>query len=199
MKICQKILDNREEALHDESLIAAATKFLSKEILEKAILKGEFMLSSGKRSDYYLDLRVITLSGVTDFVVGYLFLANLIPWVKAVGGPVIGADPIVGSIISIAPIFGRKIDGFLVRKEAKAHGTKSFIEGPIKPPLDVCVVEDVITTGTSIFNAVDKLKESGFNVIQALALVDREEEDVKERFDSLGISYKPIFRVSELL
>ncbi len=199
MKIYEKILKERQEALHDEAVIASATRFLRKEILEKALFKGEFILASGKRSDYYLDLRLITLSGKANFVVGYLFLANLLPWVKAVGGPAIGADPIVGAITTVAPIFGRKIDGFLVRKEAKNHGRKDFLEGPVKPPLDVCLVEDVITTGASIFDAAEKLTGNGFNVIQAIALVDREEGDVKSRLEAMNIVYKPIFRASELL
>lgn len=173
--------------------------FLKQEIIKKALFKGEFILSSGKKTDYYLDLRLLTLSAETSPTIGSLILSKLLPEVEAVGGPAIGADPIVGSVVALSKLYGKKIDGFLVRKKPKTHGRLSWLEGPVKPPAKVCIVEDVVTSGKSILDAVEKVSNAGFEVMQAISLVDREEKDLKPDFKKMNIAYEPIFYVSELL
>lgn len=168
-------------------------------ILERSLMRGRFVLSSGKEADYYLDLRLLTLSADAAPLVAYLVLERMLADVELVGGPVIGADPIVGAVVSLAPFFGRSLDGFLVRKEPKGHGTRNWLEGPVRPGARVCLVEDVVTTGGSLLRAAERVREAGLEPVQAICLVDREEADASTAFSALGIRYEPLYRVSELL
>ena len=168
-------------------------------IRERALMRGTFILSSGKEASYYLDLRKLTLSADAAALIAYLFLEKIEQDVTHVGGPVIGADPIVSSIVTLSRFVGRDISGFLVRKEPKKHGTQNWLEGPVVADARVCLVEDVVTTGGSLLSAADRVREAGLNPVQALCLVDREEADVASAFAERGIAYEPIFPVSELL
>ena len=167
---------------------------------EKSILMGDFTLSSGKKSKYYIDARLTSLDAEGLFLAGKIFLNEILdhPEIKGVGGPTMGADPIVGSIITQSHVVGRNLYGFLVRKEEKKHGTAKLIEGNLKQGDKVIVVEDVITTGGSVIKAVDAVRKAGANVNRVLAMVDRE-EGAEENFKKLGIDYAPIFSISELL
>lgn len=168
-------------------------------IRERALMRGTFILSSGKEASYYLDLRKLTLSADAAALIAYLFLEKIEQDVTHVGGPVIGADPIVSSIVTLSRFVGRDISGFLVRKEPKKHGTQNWLEGPVVADARVCLVEDVVTTGGSLLSAADRVREAGLKPVQALCLVDREETDVASAFAERGIAYEPIFPVSELL
>ena len=172
-----------------------------KEILkEKSILRGEFTLASGKKSNYYIDARLTSLDAEGLFLIGKIFLNELMknPEIRGVGGPTIGADPIVGSIIAQSHVIGKNLKGFLVRKEEKKHGTGKLIEGDLKEGDNVVIVEDVITTGGSVIKAIDAVRGIGAVDKKVIVIVDRESGGEK-KFEELGIEYTPLFRINELL
>jgi len=167
-------------------------------ILEKALKKGEFKLSSGGVSSYYFDGKQITLS--SD---GAASLARMIlryakeDRAQAVGGLTLGADPIVGSVLALAPELKLHLEGFIVRKEPKGHGTRSLIEGQLTPGSRVIIVDDVITQGTSTFKAIEEVEKLGCRVARVMALVDRQEGG-GERLIEKGYRFSPIFQLYDL-
>ena len=169
-------------------------------LLEHSVQRGHFELSSGGTTDLYLDVRQTTLNAEGAAIVGRLILDRLRDDVVAVGGPTLGADPVACSAAaqSIA-VAGRAIHGFLIRKEAKGHGTKRFIEGMSSIPAGsrVCVVEDTTTTGGSMLQAIERVVEAGYEVVQTICVVDRA-EGARERFAEAGYSLDAIIERSEL-
>ncbi len=143
-------------------------------VKERALRFGDFTLASGKKSSYYLDGKQVTLSaeGLMQISYGLLDLLQDIDY-DGFGGMSIGADPIVGGVLVAAATQGRQLQGFMVRKEAKGHGTQRFIEGPIQPGQKVVIVDDVVTTGGSALQAVDRVEEFGCKVVHAVGIVDR--------------------------
>lgn len=143
---------------------------------ERALKFGDFTLASGKKSSYYLDGKQISLhsSSLRQVSHGLLDLLSDVAF-DAIGGMTIGADPIVGGVLVAAAECGRSIDGFLVRKEAKGHGTQRYIEGPVRPGAKVVVIDDVVTTGGSALQAVDRIVEFGCEVVCVVGIVDRKE------------------------
>lgn len=166
----------------------------------KSILKGNFKLASGKQSNYYIDARLTTLDPEGVNLISRIFLDEIKkhPGINAVGGPTMGADPIVGSTISISHELGHPLKGFLVRKEEKQHGTGKMIEGNLKEGDKVAVVEDVVTTGGSVFKAIDAIEKFGAIVEKVLVVVDREAGG-EELFKEKSYELFSIFKVSELL
>jgi orotate phosphoribosyltransferase len=147
---------------------------LIEHIRAKALKFGDFTLASGRKSTYYLDGKQVTLDarGAKLVAEGMLeLLGEELP--AAVGGMSIGADPIVGAIITMAGVQGRPLQGFMVRKEPKGHGTQRYIEGPVQPGQTVAIVEDVVTTGGSSLTAIERAEEFGLKVTRVLAIVDR--------------------------
>jgi orotate phosphoribosyltransferase len=141
---------------------------------QHALKFGDFTLASGRKSTYYLDGRLITLhaEGLKLIAEGILDLLTDFDF-AAVGGMSIGADPIVGGVLTVAAQRGRPLLGFLVRKEAKEHGTKRMVEGPVQPGSKVVIVDDVITTGGSSLQAIDRALEVGCQVVCAVGVCDR--------------------------
>ena len=145
-------------------------------VREKALKFGDFTLTSGKKASYFLDGKQVTLDaqGASLVAKGILeLLGDSLP--AAVGGMSIGADPITASIVTMAGVQGKSLNGFMVRKEAKGHGTNAFIEGPVQPGDKVVIVEDVVTTGGSSLLAIDRCKEFGLEVVGMIAIIDRME------------------------
>ena len=143
-------------------------------IRTKALRFGNFTLASGQQSSYYLDGKQVTLDAAGAMLVAQGMLEQLgnnLP--TAVGGMSIGADPIVGAIVTLAGVHGRDLKGFMVRKEPKGHGTEQFIEGPVRSGDDVAIVEDVVTTGGSSLLAIERAEAFGLRVKRVLAIVDR--------------------------
>ncbi len=141
---------------------------------ERALKFGEFTLASGKTATYYLDGKQITLQseGLRLVSEGLLDLLSDVDY-DAIGGMSIGADPIIGGTITVAAERGFDVQGFLIRKEAKGHGTGRFVEGPVQPGVRVVIVDDVVTTGGSSLQAIDRIEEFGCKVVQVVAIVDR--------------------------
>ncbi len=143
-------------------------------VREKALKFGDFTLASGKKAKYYLDGKQITLDSLGAKLIAEGILDLLGPTLpKAVGGMAIGADPITAAVITIAGTRGLALKGILVRKEAKGHGTQRFIEGPVSPGDDVVIVEDVITTGGSSLEAIERVEAFGLKVHRVIAIIDR--------------------------
>ena len=143
---------------------------------QRALKFGDFTLASGKKSSYYLDGKQITLHSVGLQLVSEGLL-ELLADVKfdAIGGMSIGADPIIGGVLVVAGAQGRDLSGFMVRKDSKDHGTKKFVEGPVAPCMKVVIIDDVVTTGGSALQAVDRVQEFGCEVVQVVGIVDRME------------------------
>ena len=145
---------------------------------ERSITRGDFILTSGRRSSFYIDARRTTMSGEGLVVIGALGLARfgVRGWTPdLVGGLTLGADPVAYAIAAAARAQGRPLDAFTVRKQPKTHGTGKRIEGCFRAGAAVVVVEDVITTGHSAAEAIDAITTEGGRVLGVLAVVDREE------------------------
>ena len=166
-------------------------------IRKKAIIYGQRTLASGKVSHYYIDGKQITLDCRGAYLVGRIILERIRQKnPTSVGGPTLGADPIVGAVLSAAGCEGIPLHGFIVRKSVKDHGTSRLIEGPILNYASrVVLVEDVITTGGSVEKAINAVEDCGAQVIQIVSLVDREQGAI-ERL--LPYNYTPLFLKSDL-
>jgi len=169
---------------------------LKEEILKKAVVHGKVILSSGKKADYYVDLRRVTLDSTAASLVGevMLDLTKDLDF-EAVGGLTLGADPVATAMMHVAARKGRKIDAFVVRKAEKAHGLQRRIEGPDVKGRKVLAVEDTSTTGGSVLTAVEALKEAGAIVVGIAVIVER---GAKDRVESAGFKYLAAYQLSDL-
>ena len=171
------------------------------EILRREALKlGTFTLASGRTSHYYIDGRKVTLSaeGAALIGAGVLECLNGYPAVQAVGGLTMGADPIVGAILALAGSAGRgELRGFLVRKEAKTHGTGRLVEGPLEPGSTVAIVDDVATTGGSSLQAVDAVEAMGCKVAVVIVVLDRL-EGAAAAFEARNLPFRSILTIRDL-
>lgn len=170
-------------------------------LAEKSVLFGEFTLASGRRSDFYVDARLTTMSPEGLRLIGEAGLAALgeSRWqVTAVGGLTMGADPIAYAIAYASAESEKPLRAFAVRKEAKAHGTGKRVEGPFRSGDVVAVVEDVITSGGSALSAIEAVEETGGRVAGVIALLDREEGG-RERIESQGYAVVALARASAVL
>ncbi len=162
---------------------------------------GEFTLASGRKSNVYVDARITTCRAEAMPLIGRLFLATMRErgWrPAAVGGMSIGADPIVIAVARESVEQPPSVNAYLVRKEAKQHGTRRRIEGLGETgPLDVVVVDDVCTTGGSTVQAIEASREAGLKVLGAICLVDREEGG-GAAIEATGCGFDRVFTMAEL-
>jgi orotate phosphoribosyltransferase len=167
-------------------------------IRSEAVVHGRVTLSSGREADYYLDCRRITLSGEAAPLVGtvLLDLTEDLDY-DAVGGLTMGADPVATAMLHAAAKRGRRLDAFVVRKEAKAHGLQRRIEGPDVTGRRVLVVEDTSTTGGSPLTAVQALREAGADVVGVATIVDRA-TGAGEKIAAEGVEYRYAYGLEEL-
>jgi orotate phosphoribosyltransferase len=143
---------------------------------ERSLRHGDFVLASGRRSKFYVDARLTTMSGEGLAVIGSVGLERLGArgWqAQSVGGLTLGADPVAYAIAAAAHAQGMALDAFTVRKQAKDHGTGRRIEGCFVPGAHVVVVEDVLTTGRSALEALAAVEGEGGRVLGVLTVVDR--------------------------
>lgn len=174
---------------------------LARILVEKSYREGDFVLASGRRSDYYFDCRVTALSAEGSWLIGSLFndlLADLA--IRGVGGMTLGADPLVSATTVISWERGRPLHGLLVRKEAKGHGTGQFVEGlgNFAPGDAVAMLEDVVTTGGSLLKACERVRDAGLNIAAVCAILDREEGG-REAIAEAGYNLLALFTRKELV
>src|SRR5437588_1284404 len=154
--------------------MTAARQELLRLLASKSFRRGDFKLSSGASSDYYVDCRITTLDAQGARLTGQVFLEEIRAqgWKpQAIGGLTMGADPIVTAV----SVTSGELDGFLVRKAEKQHGTGQRIEGFREKGARVVIVDDVCTTGSSTIQAIEAAREFGFDVVGVMCLVEREE------------------------
>jgi orotate phosphoribosyltransferase len=166
---------------------------------ERSVKRGDFVLASGKRSEFYIDARLTTMSPQGLSLIGAIGLATLneANWnVDSIGGLTLGADPIAYAI-SYASVLSRPLRAFTVRKESKTYGAGKLIEGPFHEGDRVAVIEDVITTGGSAIRAAEAVQRARGTVAGVLALVDREEGG-RAKIEALGIPVISLVKASEL-
>lgn len=163
-----------------------------------AYKEGDFVLSSGQRSSYYINGKQVTLHPQGALAMGRLLLSQLPTDTTAVAGLTLGADPIVSAVSIVSALENRPIPALIVRKESKGHGTMAYIEGPSLPAgAKVVVLEDVVTTGQSAMKAVERLREAGYSVEQVIALVDREQGGA-EFYQSAKLKFEAVFSIQEI-
>ncbi len=186
---------------------------LGKLIAEKCVLKGDFLLASGQRSSVFFDCKRVTLDPEGIHLIADLILDLIHELARrdgrpidAIGGPTIGADPIVGHVAGLSweratqgsgirslPAL-RPLRGFLVRKESKDHGTRRAIENDIPSGSRVIIIEDVVTTGRSTLDAIGRAEEAGLEVAAVVSVVDREQGGAETL---ARYRYFPLFMKSE--
>lgn len=169
---------------------------LRKLIIDKAVVRGEVTLSSGRVADYYIDLRRVTLHHAAAPLVGRVMLDTVLDWeFDAVGGLTLGADPVAAAMMHASAAAGQGVDAFVVRKSEKAHGLQRRVEGPDVAGRRVLAVEDTSTTGASVLTAVEAVREAGAQVVGVAVIVDR---GAGEAVRAAGLDYRFAFSLADL-
>lgn len=174
-------------------------------IIKLAVKRGDFILASGKRSNYYIDMREVTLHPEGAYLVGKVIYSRIRELkregekIEAVGGITLGGDPIVTAVALVSHLEGDQIFPFIIRKEVKAHGTGQWIEGKgkLKEGMKCLILEDVVTTGGTSVKGIRISKEHGLDVRGVIALVDREEGG-REAIEKEGVFFEALFSLHDL-
>ena len=163
-----------------------------------AYRKGEYKLSSGKTSEHYVNCKPVTLTGRGLTLSSLLLLKEV--ETSYVGGLTLGADPLVSGVALVSALDSRLVNGLIVRKEAKGHGTQAYIEGLLPPEgTKITVLEDVITTGGSAIKAATRLRDAGYVVERVVAIVDRQEDKEADEFmESANLELRSLFTLDEI-
>ncbi|MDF0553589.1 orotate phosphoribosyltransferase [Kamptonema sp. UHCC 0994] len=167
-------------------------------LCEFAYREGDFVLSSGQQSSYYINCKPVTLHPQGALAVGRLLLSALPTNTQAVAGLTLGADPIVSAVSVVSAYENRPIPALIVRKESKGHGTMAYIEGPVlQEGAKVVVLEDVVTTGGSAMKAVERLRGAGYQVDRVISLIDRKQGG-SQLYSSAGLEFEALFTIADL-
>lgn len=180
-----------------EYLTSLKAKLL--ELVNKhAVVHGDYVLSSGQKSTYYIDGKLLSLMPE-----GLNYLSRVIiemtrdDDVDAIAGLTLGADPIIAGVCALSYESDSPLAGLIIRKERSSHGREKRIEGPLRKGMRVVVVEDVVTTGSSSFKAIEALEEAGCTVVKVIVLVDRLQGG-REAFAAKNYRFEPIFTLRDL-
>jgi orotate phosphoribosyltransferase len=172
---------------------------LLKILKERALVFKEVKLSSGKTSNYYIDGKIITLSPEGIYLVSKIIFEMIKNEnIDAIGGLTIGADPIVSGVSLISFIEKKPIYAFIVRSSQKDHGMGKLIEGNIQKGWNVAIVDDIVTTGSSLLKSIEAVENYGANVKKVICIVDRE-EGAKKAIEEKGYKLESIFTKDELI
>ncbi len=178
--------------------LSALRTYLLELFVKLAYKEGDFTISSGQKSSYYINGKQVTLRADGALAIGRLLLSMLPPNTEGVAGLTLGADPIVSAVSVVSAYENCPIPALIIRKEAKGHGTQAYIEGPtLSPGATVVVLEDVVTTGKSAMLAVERLRAVGYTVNTIVALVDREQGGAAF-YDSQGLTFQALFSITEI-
>jgi orotate phosphoribosyltransferase len=168
-------------------------------LLDRSMRFGEFVLSSGATSNYYIDVRKTSLHPDGLRLIAKMFVEMLkADNVTAVGGLTLGADPLVAGVMLESANQGRPIEGFLVRRNTKDHGLRGQVEGNLAGHKRVAILDDVITSGESALIAAEAAESYKSEVVRVLAVVDRE-QGAGQVFQQRGYPFTPLFSIGELL
>ncbi len=180
--------------------VADCRKRLFELIKSQAFFRGNFTLSSGKKSNYYLDARLVTLSAEGAFLCGKLMRAMVQDKAPtAIGGPTLGADPMVGAIGAVSFLEGAPVKTFIIRKESKSHGKGRMVEGPELTAADrIVVIDDVATTGKAFIHSIDALAQDGLKPVVCVCIIDRQ-DGAREAVAAQGVEMISLFTASEFL
>ncbi len=165
---------------------------------DQAFFRGDFTLSSGKKSNYYLDARLVTLSAEGAFLCGRL-IHDLVKDQRptAIGGPTLGADPMVGAVGAVSFIDGRPVKTFIIRKEPKGHGKGRMVEGPGLTEADrIVLIDDVATTGKAFIHSLDALAADGLKPVACACVIDRQ-DGAREVLAARGVALYSLFTARE--
>ncbi len=170
-------------------------------LMRLSYVEGEVILTSGRKSDYYFDCKQTALHPEGAYLIGSVFLGMLKSHdVRGVGGMTLGADPLVSAVTVLSFVEHCPMPGFIIRKQAKGHGTNQYLEGlkNFQPNDRVALLEDVVTTGGTLLTSVERVRQAGFEVAAVLCVLDREEGG-RERLAQAGLTLDAIFTRNELL
>lgn len=163
-----------------------------------AYQEGDFVLSSGQSSSYYINGKQVTLHPQGALAIGRILLSLLPTDTQAVAGLTLGADPIVSAVSVVSAYENRPLPALIIRKEAKGHGTQAYIEGPnLSAGAKIIVLEDVVTTGQSAMKAVERLRDAGYTVDTVISLVDRLQGGA-EFYQSVGLNFQAVFTIKDI-
>lgn len=197
-------MNYQAESLSPSDLWAstADVDFLHQQLLDLfcrlAYQEGDFILSSGQASSYYINGKQVTLHPQGALAIGRVLLSRLSEDTQAVAGLTLGADPIVTAVSVVSAYENRPIPALIIRKEAKGHGTKAYIEGLTLPEnAKVVVLEDVVTTGRSAMKAVERLRDAGYTVNEVISLIDRLQGGA-EFYQSVGLKFQAVFTIEDI-
>lgn len=165
-------------------------------IKTKALSKGQFKLSSGQISDYYIDLSKVVLNSRGLATISSLIIDEIVALPDAIGGPAYGAISIISGVLT--KLNNPDIDGFYYRKEAKTYGKQDFLEGNLFVGDSVILVEDVITTGQSLLKIVEEVKKVNCKILQTISIVDRN-QGAAELFKEKNIPFKSLLNINQIL
>lgn len=168
-------------------------------LTQDAYFREKIILSSGKESDYYIDARLVTLNPRGTYLCARL-MWDLVgdTAIDAIGGPTLGADPMIGALGVLSLDRQEPVSTFIIRKESKGHGKKQLLEGPVlKPGSRVVIIDDVATTGKAFVHSLDALAELDIEVVKAICIVDRQ-EGAYEAVAAKGCELFSIFKASEI-
>lgn len=180
---------------------AAMKKRLARILVERSYMEGDFTLASGRKSDYYFDCRQTSLHPEGAWLIGSLFNEMLSDLdIAAVGGMTLGADPLISATSVVSHLVGRPLAGLIVRKAVKDHGTGRYIEGlaNVKAGDTVAMLEDVVSTGGSVLQACERMRDAGLGVAGICCVLDRGEGG-KEKLLEAGYQVRAIFTRPELV
>ncbi|KJH72982.1 orotate phosphoribosyltransferase [Aliterella atlantica] len=178
--------------------LGSVRQYLLDLFCQLAYKQGDFVLSSGQRSSYYINGKQVTLHPQGAVAIARLLMSQLATDTQAVAGLTLGADPIVSAVSVISVYENRPIPALIIRKEAKGHGTMAYIEGPSLPAgASVVVLEDVVTTGQSALKAVERLTGVGYSVNEVIAIVDRQQGG-SELYQSAGLKFQSLFSIVDI-
>jgi orotate phosphoribosyltransferase len=166
-------------------------------LCQLAYQEGDFTLSSGQKSTYYINCKPVTLHPFGALATGRLLLPLLAAGTQGVAGLTLGADPIVSAVSVVSALEEKPVFALIIRKEAKGHGTQAYIEGPVIAGAKVAVLEDVVTTGQSALTAVQRLEDAGYLVKQVIAVVDRQQGGA-ELYAEAGLEFISLFNITDL-
>lgn len=181
-----------------EACLERSRKELLSLLLARSFKQGRFVLTSGKESDFYIDVKqtIFTPKGLA--LTGELLFAEVKKvGAESVGGVAVGAIPLVSAVLAHSAREGYQLEGFFVRPAAKDHGLGRQIEGCLSPGTRVAILEDVVTTGGSSYGAIQRVEEANGKIVQVIALVDREEGG-REFLEKKGYSLTAVFSIQDL-